>query len=319
MRDDMEPKDRDPLVTTVNMIGDSYTFLIIREAFFGAARFEAFAAGLHISRARLSERLKHLVRLGIFEKRACAQASGRYLYGLTIKGLSLFQIALALHEWGEKWRPQHTHNTLCHQMCGTPIAQKTICLSCHEEVRYEDIIWPSSPILMPCARDTNTVRGWRQTGPLSHVYKRDGATAKTLEAIGDRWSMLIMYLSLHGPFRFKEARHSLGVSDNILSKRLKHLIHQNLLIQETALGIQTYAPTHAGMALLPAVLAQRMWARQWERWPDTPDTKHQWTELHHTSCGEALETKCVCTACEHVIFPGDVTLREARERPDAKP
>lgn len=309
MRHEKTPQYQDPLVTTVNLIGDSYTFLIIREAFFGASRFEDFAGGLNISRARLTERLKHLITLGIFEKRAYTQTSGRYRYCLTKKGLSLYQIALALHEWGDKWRPQQKQNTLYHRQCGFPIAQKTICLSCDEQVQYEDIIWPSLPFLKSSGSDANNVKGWRKTGPLTHVYKRDGVTAKTLEAIGDRWSILIMYLALHGSFRFKDAKNSLGVSDNILSKRLKHLIQQNLLTRETKSGKQLYLPTRAGKALLPAVLAQRMWARKWESCPDNSHTEYQWTELRHACCGKALITKCVCMTCEEVIFPGEVELR----------
>ena len=306
MPDDTTPQIQDPLVTTVNLIGDSYTFLIIREAFFGASRFEDFASGLNISRARLTERLKHLVTLGIFEKRAYTQTSGRYKYCLSKKGLSLYQIALALHEWGNKWRPQRRQNALYHRPCRAAIAQKTVCLACNENVRYADIIWPSPTFLKASGRETINVKGWRKTGTLTHVYQRDGAAAKTFEAVGDRWSILIMYLALHGSFRFRDAKNRLGVSDNILSKRLKHLIHQQLLKQELESDKQIYVPTHAGLALLPAVLAQRMWAIEWE----TP-TKNQWIELHHTSCGQALRTKCVCKVCEQTIYPGEVDSQGA--------
>ncbi len=303
MQDDKSPRLHDPLVATVNMIGDSYTFLIIREAFFGAAKFVDFAAGLKISRARLAERLKHLVMLGIFEKCTYTETSGRYEYRLTKKGLSLYQIALALHEWGNKWRPQQKSTILRHRPCGAFVAQKTICSCCAEEVRYEDIVWPSSPSLTASGSDTNYVKGWRRTGLLTSVYDRVGSAAKTLEVVGDRWSILIMYLAFHGPFRFMDATGNLGVSDNILSKRLKHLVQQNLLVREANFGHQTYSATPAGLALLPAVLAQRMWAIEW-----ITHRENQWSKLTHSTCGNTLETKCICTTCEQTIFPGEVDI-----------
>lgn len=301
------PIPMDPLVTTVNMIGDSYTFLITREAFFGATRFEDFAARLNISRARLSERLKHLVTLGVFEKKIYAPSSGRSGYALTKKGLSLYQIALTMLAWGDEWRPQQNCTILHHRLCGAPLAQKTICCSCEQEVSYKDVIWPQAPLLKPPTTGSNNVKGWRKTGVLTNVSGRISSTAQTLEAVGDRWSILIMYLALHGPFRFNHARDSLGVADNILSKRLQHLMGQKLLKREAKSGKQIYVATRSGIALLPVVLTQRMWADEWES-----RTKNQWSELRHSTCGNILKTKCICTTCKHSIFPGDVEIRKAQ-------
>ena len=306
MRSEKTPQLQDPLVTTVNTIGDSYAFLIIREAFFGATKFGDFVARLKISRARLTERLKHLVASEIFEKRTYTKTLGRHEYRLTKKGLSLYQVALALHEWGDAWRPQQKRTILLHRSCGTLVAQKTVCCCCKQEVRHEDIIWPSSPLLIAPGFNINHVKGWRRTGLLTNVYDRVGSAAKTLEVVGDRWSILIMYLALHGPFRFKDAKGSLGVSDTILSKRLKHLVQQNLLVQKKISGYQTYLATRAGIALLPAVLAQRMWAVEWET-----HSENQWSMLRHSTCGNVLKTKCICTTCEQAVFPGEVDIQMA--------
>jgi len=298
----------DPLVTTVNVIGDSYTFLITREAFFGASRFEDFATGLRISRARLAERLKHLVAAGIFEKRLYSKTSKRYEYRFTQKGLSLYQIAIPLLEWGDTWRPRKNGVVLHHKLCGNPVIQKTICCACTEEVKYEDILWPSSPVLISSEKRSSNVRGWRKTSLMTDVSDRHDSAAQTLNAVGDRWSILVMYLALHGNFRFKDALSGLGVADNILSNRLKHLVEQKLLVRRTEHNQQIYVPTKSGIALLPVMLAQRMWASKWQ--------SHEGGQCpgpHHATCTTSLTTKCVCIHCEHPIHPSDVNVHVAEK------
>lgn len=58
------------IASTVGILSDAWTFLVIREAFFGAKRFEEFRSGLEISRATLTDRLRRLTREGIFHQTA---------------------------------------------------------------------------------------------------------------------------------------------------------------------------------------------------------------------------------------------------------
>jgi DNA-binding HxlR family transcriptional regulator len=88
------------LALTLDVIGERWTLLILREAFFGKKRFEEFQKGLGIARNILSSRLTRLVSEGIFEKRPAE--AGRFEYVLTAKGLELQPVLLAMTHWGDR-------------------------------------------------------------------------------------------------------------------------------------------------------------------------------------------------------------------------
>lgn len=84
-------------------IGDKWSIMIIRNAFFGMKTFSAFAENLGISRNILTQRLDHLVRHEILSKRPQGLGSSRYDYTLTEKGQGLFPIIVALYQWSDEW------------------------------------------------------------------------------------------------------------------------------------------------------------------------------------------------------------------------
>jgi DNA-binding HxlR family transcriptional regulator len=92
-----------PLTMAVEILGDRWTLLIVRELLFNARRFNELARGLPgISRALLTRRLRQLERDGIVERRS--DAGGRPgAYGLTQAGLELQPLAQQLVEWGTRW------------------------------------------------------------------------------------------------------------------------------------------------------------------------------------------------------------------------
>ena len=92
-----------PLTMAVEILGDRWTLLIVRELLFSARRFNELARGLPgVSRALLTRRLRQLERDGIVERRS--DASGRQgAYGLTQAGLELQPLAQQLVAWGTRW------------------------------------------------------------------------------------------------------------------------------------------------------------------------------------------------------------------------
>ena len=90
------------LAQTLSVIGERWTMLIIRDAFFGLRRFEEFHRDLGIARNVLSDRLKKLLRAGILEK---SEGSGHADYRLTNKGLALQPIMVAMTHWGDTYMP----------------------------------------------------------------------------------------------------------------------------------------------------------------------------------------------------------------------
>ena len=91
------------LAQTLDVIGERWTLLILREAFFGKKRFEEFQKGLGIARNILTSRLNRLVDEAILEKRPIE--ASRYEYVLTAKGLDLQPVLLAMTHWGDRHKP----------------------------------------------------------------------------------------------------------------------------------------------------------------------------------------------------------------------
>lgn len=92
------------LAQTLDIIGERWALLILRDAFFGVKRFGHFQRRLGIARNILTTRLKQLVEEGIFEKRE-SEEGAHYEYVLTSKGLDLQPVLLAMTHWGDKHHP----------------------------------------------------------------------------------------------------------------------------------------------------------------------------------------------------------------------
>jgi DNA-binding HxlR family transcriptional regulator len=92
-----------PVARSLDMIGEWWSLLIIRDALRGLRRFEEFQESLGIARNMLSRRLKALVAAGILEKRAYVARPPRYDYQLTAKGEELLPVVVNLHLWGNRW------------------------------------------------------------------------------------------------------------------------------------------------------------------------------------------------------------------------
>lgn len=88
------------IAATLNILGDRWSLLIIREAFYGATRFGEFLTNTGISRNLLTERLNQLVEDGVMEKIPFADRGTSYAYQLTEKGRALDTILMAMSDWG---------------------------------------------------------------------------------------------------------------------------------------------------------------------------------------------------------------------------
>jgi DNA-binding HxlR family transcriptional regulator len=91
------------IARATDVLGDWWTPLVIRQAFYGTRRFDDFIDHLGIGRNILAERLRRLTDEGIFDKIAYCERPARYEYRLTDKGRALFGVIAALHRWGNDW------------------------------------------------------------------------------------------------------------------------------------------------------------------------------------------------------------------------
>src|SRR5664279_224644 len=118
------------IARTVELIGDRWSMLLLREAFYGVSRFEQFRENVHISRAVLTDRLDHLVEHGLLE-RVAYQPSGqraRHEYQLSAAGTDLIPAFAALMKWGDEHRNHGIPPiTLTHTGCGSPVTSQLLC------------------------------------------------------------------------------------------------------------------------------------------------------------------------------------------------
>jgi len=124
------------IVRAVEVIGDRWTVLILRDAFRGVRRFDELAADLGIARNLLSDRLRRLVEQGILQKVPYQERPTRYEYRLTPMGVDLSPALVALMRWGDKHRSGAAGPPLAlvHATCGHELDQVFLCRHCHEEV-----------------------------------------------------------------------------------------------------------------------------------------------------------------------------------------
>jgi len=88
---------------SLDVLGDWWTLLIVRDAFFGARRFGDFERSLGIAKNVLANRLQNLVDNGIFEKIDVGERGTRFEYRLTEKRADLLTVLSALRDWGDRW------------------------------------------------------------------------------------------------------------------------------------------------------------------------------------------------------------------------
>lgn len=120
----------------LNLVGDRWTFLIIREALLGVKKFDTFLEELDISRTILASRLKFLVSNNIMVKRRYSDHPPRYEYRLTQKGSDFYTVGLAVISWENKWLTGAGLPALelRHKKCGRIFNARIVCSHCQQEV-----------------------------------------------------------------------------------------------------------------------------------------------------------------------------------------
>ena len=112
-----------PVARSVDLIGDRWALLIVRDAFDGSRRFGDFQRGLGVARNILTDRLRKLVEAGIFTTQPASDGTTYQEYVLTKKGESLFPVVVALRQWGEQhlFAPNEPHSVLIDSQSGKVI------------------------------------------------------------------------------------------------------------------------------------------------------------------------------------------------------
>jgi DNA-binding HxlR family transcriptional regulator len=134
------------IARTLELIGDRWTLLIIRDAFMGVRRFEVFQRSLGIARNVLTDRLDRLVEAGILRRELYQERPDRYEYRLTRKGVDLWPVIITTIKWGDKHVAEHGPPVLIrHKDCGGDIDQRLHCTVCGAELTPNDVYVERGP------------------------------------------------------------------------------------------------------------------------------------------------------------------------------
>ncbi len=129
------------LARGLEMIGDWWSPLILRDLFLNVTRFDDLIEDLGISRNLLTSRLNALIDKGVIEREAYQRHPPRYEYRLTEAGRDLVPAILALTAWGDRWaRPKQGSPILfVHKACGHQFQPQVTCSECGELIKAETV------------------------------------------------------------------------------------------------------------------------------------------------------------------------------------
>lgn len=113
-----------PVARSLDVIGDRWSLLIVRDAFDGVRRFSEFQRSLGMARNILADRLRRLVEAGVLASAPPANGGAHQEYVLTEEGKRLFPVIVALRQWGERhlFAQGEPHSTLVDRRTGRPLA-----------------------------------------------------------------------------------------------------------------------------------------------------------------------------------------------------
>lgn len=144
-----------PVAHFLNLFGDAWTWLVVREAFYGATRFTEFRRNTGIAKNLLSERLQKLVGAGILEREDVGERGKRFAYRLTEKGRSLIPVLIAMVQWSnERLHPAGgAPIELFDRRSGQPLPPLGLRDDAGEEIEWKSIVARPGPGADRAARE----------------------------------------------------------------------------------------------------------------------------------------------------------------------
>jgi DNA-binding HxlR family transcriptional regulator len=123
----------------MEILGERWTFLILRESFYGVRRFSDMQRNLGIARNILSARLQNLVRAGILERRRYQAEPERYEYKLTDAGRALYPAIITIMRWGDEHLVDDGPPVVLRHSCGAEAEPVLVCAHCREPMHPRDV------------------------------------------------------------------------------------------------------------------------------------------------------------------------------------
>jgi DNA-binding HxlR family transcriptional regulator len=124
------------IARTLDVVGDWWTLLVLRDVFRGLHRFDELRNSLGVATNVLTLRLKRLTDAGILERRAYQEHPPRFEYAVTDKGRDLYPVLIVLLQWGDRHLrgSEAPPRVLIHETCGKATQPALVCPHCRSEV-----------------------------------------------------------------------------------------------------------------------------------------------------------------------------------------
>ncbi len=124
----------------LEVVGEWWSMLILRDAFLGVSRFDVFQERLGISRNVLNHRLNTLVQAGVLERVPYSERPPRHDYRLTDKGRDLWPVLTTMRQWGDRYAaPDGPPMKIRHKGCGRISEAVLTCSNCGDPVAVRDV------------------------------------------------------------------------------------------------------------------------------------------------------------------------------------
>ena len=154
------------IARALEVIGERWSLLILRDAFYGLRRFDDFREHLGIARNVLADRLARLVEHGVLERHRYQERPPRFEYRLTQKGRDFLPVLLSMMRWGDRWANDDGLEplTLTHRPCGNVTEAVMACSACGEQLALQDLTVHPVRVTVP-PHSVWTIRRRGPSGP----------------------------------------------------------------------------------------------------------------------------------------------------------
>lgn len=254
-----------PVSHAMDVVGEAWTMLILREAFRGARRFDDWLERLAIARSVLARRLKTLTEAGLLERRQYQARPPRDEYVLTAMGRDLYGVAIMLILWEQAWSPRADPSRAIRLMArdgSGPVEPVMAGENSKQPIRPGDLLPRPGPVpgRAPALKEMRR----RKVQP---AMRASGKPVELgIELFGDYWTNLVLAACFYRIRRYDDFLKNLDVSTSVLADRLDGLVAHGILtrkLYQKRPDRFEYVLTDMGRALYPTVLAFFAWGARW--------------------------------------------------------
>ncbi len=290
------------LSRALEIIGESWTMLILKEGFNGTRQFGEFQKNLNIPKQTLAERLTYLCENELLYKRPISAKKTSLQYAMTAKALDLYNVMYSVWLWHEAHRAQIDvlPFDLIHTSCGKVLGATFRCRHCRQPATPDSVTFqPSDP-----PQEAHESRLKRRKGAAVTAGKSSsdkGAIAASL--VGDAPSNEILFHLLRQPLNLQNLSRQTGLNANVLRERIERLEALDL-IDSTQVGRRIeYAAKERANGFFPLLISLAEWGDRWCNHANPPP------EMRLHSCQELLNANYFCDHCDGRIEPRNIRVQ----------